>query len=120
MHRQGQQERIVPVGSSALRAVAAYIAAARRGIAPAGTDAHLFVSGRGKASRARLWKIIKRAALAAGIDRRVTSPHTLRHSFATHAGERADLRSVQELLGHADVRTTQIYTHLTQARLREL
>ncbi len=118
---KGNKERIVPVGSSALRAVAAYIAAARREIAPAGTDAHLFVSGRGKGiTRQAVWKIIKRAALAAGIDRRVTSPHTLRHSFATHMLENgADLRSVQELLGHADVRTTQIYTHLTQARLRE-
>jgi integrase/recombinase XerD len=118
---KGNKERIVPVGSMALKAIQVYLAVARRELVSTGIDARLFVSGRGVGiTRQAVWKIIKRAALAAGIDRRVTSPHTLRHSFATHMLENgADLRSVQELLGHADVRTTQVYTHLTQAKLRE-
>ena len=108
------------LGQAAIRAVT-ILALGRRQLATAGGDSSLFVSRRGTAlSRQAVWKIVKRAALAAGIDRRITSPHTLRHSFATHMLENgADLRSVQELLGHADIRTTQVYTHLTQAKLRD-
>ncbi len=118
---KGDKERIVPVGQAAIRAVNEYLALGRRQLATAGGDSSLFVSRRGTAlSRQAVWKIVKRAALAAGIDRRITSPHTLRHSFATHMLENgADLRSVQELLGHADIRTTQVYTHLTQAKPRD-
>lgn len=119
---KGDKERIVPVGSVAVTAVTRYLALARRELASATDDPHIFISRRGKGlTRQAVWKIIKRAAVLSGADHRMTSPHTLRHSFATHMLENgADLRSVQELLGHADIRTTQIYTHLTQVKLREV
>jgi integrase/recombinase XerD len=119
---KGGKERIVPVGDAAVEAVQRYVRdvrgrTARRGLSG---DA-LFLSMRGRPlTRAAVWKILRLYAAQAGIDRPV-SPHTLRHSFATHLLEGgADLRSVQELLGHADISTTQIYTHLDREYLREV
>lgn len=118
---KGNRERIVPMGQSAVWAVQHYLALGRRELAPASDDDSLFITSRGAGmTRQAFWKMIKRRALEAGISASIT-PHTLRHSFATHLLEHgADLRSVQEMLGHADIRTTQIYTHLTQTRLREV
>ncbi len=118
---KGDRERIVPMGQAAVEAVQRYLALGRRGLAGAGDDGRLFITNRGAGmTRQGFWRIIKRRALEAGVTAKIT-PHTLRHSFATHLLEHgADLRSVQEMLGHADIRTTQIYTHVTQARLREV
>ncbi|MER3456748.1 MAG: site-specific tyrosine recombinase XerD [candidate division GAL15 bacterium] len=110
---KGNRQRVVPVGSHAVRALEAYLKLARARLARH-ADA-LFVNRSGKRlSRQRVWAALRRYALAAGITRRVT-PHMLRHSFATHLLEGgADLRSVQELLGHAHIATTQVYTHLSR------
>ncbi len=118
---KGDRERIVPVGQVAALAIQRYLALGRRELAPASDDGSLFITNRGAGmTRQAFWKMIRRRAVEAGISARIT-PHTLRHSFATHLLEHgADLRSVQEMLGHADIRTTQIYTHLTQTRLREV
>lgn len=118
---KGSKQRIVPYGSYAGRALAAYLVRARPGMAArgAGTPA-LFVGPRGaRLSRQSAWLVIKAAAERAALTHEV-SPHTLRHSFATHllAGG-ADVRTVQELLGHASVTTTQIYTQVTADTLRE-
>jgi len=112
---KGSKERIVPVGEPAAQAVRAYLAT-RRDAAPA-----LFLGNKGKAlTRVQFWRIISRYARQAGI-RQTVSPHTLRHSFATHLLEGgADLRVIQELLGHANIATTQIYTHVTVDQLREV
>jgi integrase/recombinase XerD len=108
----------VPLGSEAQRWVVRYLHAARPGPGLAGP---LFLNGRGGAlSRMGLWGIVRRHAVAAGVARKLT-PHVLRHSFATHLLERgADLRSLQMMLGHADISTTQIYTHVTRERLRRI
>ena len=133
---KGDKERVVPVGEVALAWLARYLAwprpawlaAAGAGGgtgsgAGAGDDvrAPLFVTRRGgRLGRGQAWATVKRAAAAAGLDDRV-SPHTLRHSFATHLLEGgADLRVVQELLGHASIATTQLYTHLTGERIRDV
>ena len=119
---KGRKERIAPLGSFAAQAVDEYLRL-REGIFPAG-DAlavPLFVNARGgrlsdRSVRRMLEKYLRHAGLPAGV-----SPHTLRHSFATHMLDRgADLRSVQELLGHSSISTTQIYTHLTTARLKRV
>ena len=115
---KGSKERLVPIGRSAVEWIERYTATAR----PILTGAEcpwLFVNARGgRLSRVGFWKILKKYALAAGLPRDL-SPHVLRHSFATHLLERgADLRSIQSLLGHADLSTTQIYTHVLEARLR--
>lgn len=121
---KGRKERIVPVGSYACRALEAYLVRARPVLASAGTGTPaLFLNLRGsRLSRQSAWSVLGAAARRSGIDspERV-SPHTLRHSFATHllAGG-ADVRVVQELLGHASVTTTQIYTMLTPDALREM
>lgn len=118
---KGSKQRIVPYGSYAGRALAAYLVRARPGMVAAGRGTPaLFVGPRGaRISRQSAWLVIRAAAERAGITAEV-SPHTLRHSFATHllAGG-ADVRTVQELLGHASVTTTQIYTHVTPDTLRE-
>jgi integrase/recombinase XerD len=119
---KGSKERIVPVGSYARDAVASYVTGARRDLTAAGKGtAALFLNARGgRLSRQSAWTVIVRAADRAGVTAEV-SPHTLRHSFATHLLEGgADVRVVQELLGHASVTTTQIYTLVTVDSLREV
>lgn len=118
---KGSKERMIPVGDPALEAVRRYIERGRPRIGKSIITDHLFLNrfGRGL-TRQSIHKILTRYAGQAGLSKKVT-PHTLRHSFATHllAGG-ADLRSVQEMLGHADVSTTQIYTHLSRQRLRDI
>lgn len=119
---KGGKERIIPLGKSALSAINAYLNGARsqlQGKYPK-TDA-FFINQRGKRlTRQGCWKLMKEHALKAGIQHELT-PHTLRHSFATHLVENgADLRAVQEMLGHADISTTQIYTHISKTRLSEV
>jgi integrase/recombinase XerD len=118
---KGSKERVVPVGQAAADAVRRYLARGRPSLVGTGTEAHLFVNFRGgQLTRQGLYKIVRRHAQAAGLADRM-SPHTLRHTFATHllAGG-CDLRSVQEMLGHADVATTQLYTHLSSERLKDV
>ncbi len=118
---KGSKERIVPVGSKAIAAVRAYLERGRPKLVGIRDERRLFVNLRGGGlTRQGLYKIVQRHARTAGLADRM-SPHTLRHTFATHllAGG-CDLRSVQEMLGHADIATTQIYTHLTVERLRDV
>ncbi len=123
---KGDKERVVPVGEVAEGWLARYLAWPRPawlavGGVPDGPGSPVFVTGRGRRlARTRAWAIVKGAAERAGLGERV-SPHTLRHSFATHLLEGgADLRVVQELLGHATISTTQLYTHVTGERIREV
>jgi len=118
---KGSKERVVPMGRSAIDAITAYLDGSRPELACKRICDRLFISRRGSGiSRQRLWEIIKEYAQKAGIEINVT-PHMLRHSFATHLIERgADLRIVQAMLGHADVSTTQIYTHVSRAHVQEL
>jgi integrase/recombinase XerD len=118
---KGSKERIVPLGRKAIAAVSAYLRGGRPKLVGDRHEAKLFVNFRGgPLSRQGLYKIVRRNARAAGLDGRM-SPHTLRHSFATHllAGG-CDLRAVQEMLGHADIATTQLYTHLSGERLKDV
>jgi integrase/recombinase XerD len=118
---KGSKERLVPVGSAALGALESYLERGRVKLVGNGEETHVFVNLRGTAlSRQGLYKIVQGHARSAGLDARM-SPHTLRHTFATHllAGG-CDLRSLQEMLGHADIGTTQIYTHLSRDRLRDV
>jgi integrase/recombinase XerD len=114
---KGSKERIVPLGESAAAAVAEYMRV-RRVKKPTN---YLFLNNRGqKLSRMGFWKILKGYGLQAGIKKRLT-PHVLRHSFATHLLERgADLRAVQTMLGHSNISTTEIYTHVMRERLKEI
>jgi integrase/recombinase XerD len=116
---KGSKERVVPIGSKAVEKVQEYLAGARQQLLKQSDSRALFVTRRGGAfTRMGFWKLLRRYALKAGI-RKQLSPHKLRHSFATHLVERgADLRAVQAMLGHADLATTQIYTHVNSARLR--
>ncbi|EKP93856.1 site-specific tyrosine recombinase XerD [Thermaerobacter subterraneus] len=117
---KGGKERVVPVAAPAVEATRQYLARGRPALARRPGQRALFLNQRGgRLSRQWVWHLLRRAARRAGVPRAV-SPHTLRHSFATHllAGG-ADLRAVQELLGHADISTTQIYTHLTRHHLLE-
>jgi integrase/recombinase XerD len=126
---KGSKERLVPIGRKALAALAAYCRGGRPALLGAGADrsriasggsAQLFLNRRGSGlTRQGLYKIVQGHARSAGLEERM-SPHTLRHSFATHllAGG-CDLRSLQEMLGHADLATTQVYTHLSAERLKD-
>lgn len=113
------KQRLVPLGRPARAALAEYLGQERPRLAAAGPgETHVFLSPRGRRlTRDAIWRILRRHALAAGLP--PASPHALRHSFATHLLEHgADLRAVQELLGHADIGTTEIYTHVDRRRLR--
>lgn len=118
---KGNKERLVPIGESARMRVAAYLDTVRQRVDPLRQNQYLFLSRLGEAmSRQAFWNIIKKRAKMAAIRKNI-SPHTLRHSFATHLLENgADLRSVQIMLGHADLASTQIYTHVTRDRLKRL
>jgi integrase/recombinase XerD len=123
---KGDKERVVPVGEIAEAWLGRYLSWPRpawlaAGGMPDGAGSAVFVTTRGRRlTRGQAWTVVKHAAAAAGLDDRV-SPHTLRHSFATHLLEGgADLRVVQELLGHATISTTQLYTHVTGERIREV
>jgi integrase/recombinase XerD len=120
---KGDKERLVPLGEAARRAVAAWLPERARLLGPKRSSPYLFPShgDAGHLTRQRLGQLLKTVAAAAGLDRAKVSPHVLRHAFATHLLNRgADLRSVQAMLGHADISTTQIYTHVLDARLKAL
>ncbi|MDP4693878.1 MAG: tyrosine-type recombinase/integrase, partial [Opitutales bacterium] len=117
---KGSKERIAPIGSAAIKAVRDYVAAGRPQFIKAKTGSELFLSQQGRAiSRKMVWVLIKGYAAKAGIEKPI-KPHLLRHSFATHLLEGgADLRAIQEMLGHSDISTTQIYTSVQAARLAD-
>ena len=118
---KGGKERLVPLGREAQRWTRRYLAEARPGFAREASPPVLFLSQRGgRLSAMGLWGLVRRHAVTAGVER-VLTPHVLRHSFATHLLERgADLRALQAMLGHADISTTQIYTHVSRERLRQI
>ncbi|MBZ0167724.1 MAG: site-specific tyrosine recombinase XerD [Candidatus Omnitrophica bacterium] len=118
---KGSKERIIPIGRRARQAVIRYCGNVRGKLAKGAEPEHLFLSRLGKRiSRQSVWKIIKVYAKKANVKKEI-KPHTLRHTFATHLLENgADLRSVQEMLGHADISTTQIYTHVDRERLKSV
>lgn len=118
---KGRKERLVPLGSEAQRWVERYLVEARPGLAKGKGARELFLSRRARRlSRPTLWVLVRKHARAAGVAH-VLTPHVLRHSFATHLLEHgADLRSLQAMLGHADISTTQIYTHVSRERLRRI
>jgi integrase/recombinase XerD len=118
---KGNKERIVPLGSVAIKSIHEYLQNGRFKLLKQKDEKALFVNQHGKRlTRQGFWKILKKYALRTGINTEIT-PHTLRHSFATHLLENgADLRSVQEMLGHADISTTQIYTQITRKKIKEI
>ncbi|HUL73930.1 MAG TPA: site-specific tyrosine recombinase XerD [Vicinamibacterales bacterium] len=119
---KGSKQRVVPIGDEAVRWVRRYLANARPRLVGRRESPFLFVNARGGGRLTRLgfWKLLKAYGRQAGVRGRL-SPHVLRHSFATHLLERgADLRAIQAMLGHADLSTTQIYTHVLEARLRQV
>lgn len=118
---KGNKERLVPVGQSAVKAIGAWLEHGRPSLVKPRTGGEIFLNVRGtRLSRERVWQIVKAAARRAGIEQTV-HPHLLRHSFATHLlAHGADLRVIQEMLGHASLATTQIYTHVEADRLRRV
>jgi integrase/recombinase XerD len=118
---KGSKERLCPVGGPALRALHRYLTEVRPGLDHGAGQGKVFLNARGRGiGRTAIWSLVKTSAHRAGI-RRTVSPHTLRHTFATHLLEGgADLAAVQELLGHADISTTQIYTHVDREYLRDV
>ena len=118
---KGNKTRVVPVGSAALEALNCYLEGERLSLVSRQSGNEIFLSKWGKKlTTTRIWQIVKQRAKLAGIEQNVY-PHLLRHSFATHLlGNGADLRVIQELLGHADISTTQIYTHVDQKQLRDV
>ncbi|MDD5699454.1 MAG: site-specific tyrosine recombinase XerD [Victivallaceae bacterium] len=118
---KGNKERLIPVGRTALRLLERYLTEVRPQLAKNPAEATLFLSINGKKlNREWIWNIVKAVAQRAGIDKNI-HPHTLRHSFASHLLENgADLRVIQEMLGHADISTTQIYTHVNQKQLLDI
>jgi integrase/recombinase XerD len=116
---KGGKERVVPIGRTALGAVALYVRELRPHLERGSGQGRLFLNARGRPlSRMGAWKVLQKYVRVAGLRKRIT-PHTLRHSFATHLLEGgADLRAVQEMLGHSDISTTQIYTHVDREYLR--
>jgi integrase/recombinase XerD len=117
---KGNKQRMVPFGEGAGEAIDQYLASGRPALLKGRASGYLFVTARGVAmSRQSFWKLLRDHGLRVGMTRKLT-PHVIRHSFATHLVEGgADLRSVQIMLGHADISTTQVYTHVAQRRLRE-
>jgi integrase/recombinase XerD len=118
---KGSKERIVPIGEVAMDKVRTYLEHVRPAMLKGRESPYLFLNNRGHGlSRQGFWKILRQYTLKAGITKRIT-PHTLRHSFATHLLERgADLRFIQAMLGHVDISTTQVYTHVNQEYLKQL
>ena len=116
---KGNKMRLVPVGRKACEAVAAYLSTERPKLVKRRTSSEIFLSSRGtKLSTTRIWQIVKSCARRSGLEANIY-PHLLRHSFATHLlSNGADLRIIQEMLGHADISTTQVYTHVDQQRLK--
>jgi len=119
---KGSKERLVPLGDEAVAWLQQYLDTVRPGLAGDGKDDHLFLTARqGPMTRQAFWALLKRLAVGAGIPAAALSPHVLRHAFATHLlNHGADLRVVQLLLGHADITTTTIYTHVARERLKRL
>lgn len=121
VHGKGSKERIVPIGAAAIEQVRQYLDRGRPALLKRPSDmVYLSKSGR-RLSRSRVWEVVKFYATLAGIRPELVHPHTFRHCFATHMLENgADIRSVQEMLGHVSISTTQIYTHVDQKRLRSV
>jgi integrase/recombinase XerD len=118
---KGNKERVIPVGKAAIAATRDYLISLRPKLAKPNSGTHLLLSRTGRPlTRIEIWRLVKKYAVRAGMPRSLTV-HTLRHCFATHLlSGGADLRSVQEMLGHVDVGTTQIYTHVDHERLRRI
>jgi integrase/recombinase XerD len=118
---KGNKTRLVPVGGAARDAVARWLEVARPKLVKPKTQGFVFLNRNGgKLTTARVWQIVKERTRLAGLDPARVHPHLLRHSFATHLlGNGADLRVIQEMLGHADISTTQVYTHVDQRRLKD-
>lgn len=118
---KGNKERLIPFGNQAKEKIEQYLKVSRPLILKGKRSNYLFITARGSCmTRLRFWQIVRKTALAAGIEKDI-SPHMLRHSFATHLlSHGADLRAVQMMLGHADIATTQIYTHIDQDRLKSI